>query len=114
MPLLQILRIGQAGSLSGGLCPPLGSSPKLCSPPVGGLLPAKPKLPLSLFSIAYHSFLLFLSPRSRQAEEYYRRMARGKTRPYDRLAVALTRFLGADRFQENIPRSAPFLRSHHS
>ena len=91
MPLLQILRIGQAGSLSGGLCPPLGSSPKLCSPPVGGLLPAKPKLPLSLFSIAYHSFLLFLSPRSRQAEEYYRRMARGKTRPYDRLAVALTK-----------------------
>jgi hypothetical protein len=40
-------------------------------------------------------------------------MARGKTGPCERLAIALTRFLEADRFRENISGSAPFLRARH-
>lgn len=35
--------------------------PQAALSPVGGPLTRKPKLPLSLFSIAYHFFLLFLS-----------------------------------------------------
>jgi hypothetical protein len=81
MPLCKYYVLGKQVSPPppGGGLYPLKPSPKLRSPP-GGPLPSKPKLPLSLISIAYHFFLLFLTPRSRQAEEYYGRIARGKTR----------------------------------
>jgi hypothetical protein len=111
MPLCKYYVLGKASSPPPRRAVPLGPSPKLRSPPVGGLLPPKPKLPLSLFRIAYHFFLLFLSP-FQAGRKILPTHDKGKTRPYDRRAVALTRFLGTDCFQESIPRSAPFLRAH--